>query len=330
VNKLVEQAPKIIEEAAKSPLGLLALMILALSVLAFFFFRKASPRIRVGIFVVVFLGFLLLSVALYRVIQVGQESPHPPLSGTVIKLERLPATPKGGSHLEKWLLVWIAEFHNSQIFIDKGSQQGTRQGDYFIVIESERDIKNKEGKTLGTMQEEGSLIRVVEARPNFSICQLNEFAYKSYSKALDARLAQATDKDDHIDLEKHPELLAPITVGQKVIAVPREEKAAWDEISAAYDRTLAPDITDEETKLRYADIIDKSNEFLLEHGSGYFAPKALFQKGFAQFQLRHYQESIKTFDQFLKLYPFHVSSQGAHEWIEKAREAMKEEPGAAK
>jgi TolA-binding protein len=333
MDKLFDQAPKIIEEAAKSPLGLLALMIIALSVLAFLFFRQVSPHIRVGMFLVVFLGFVLLGAALYQVIPSasgGQSTQRPLTSGTVVKLERLPAVPKDAADLGEWYVAWLKEFFDAQIIIDRGSLQGTKQGDYFVAVQDEKEIQSKEGRALGIMREEGSLVRVVDAHPKFSICQLTDFTYGSHFKALEARLTKAADKDGQIDLEKHAELLAPVTVGQKVIAIPQEEKARRDEIEEAYGRTLAESTKDEERNLRYADMIVAADKFLVEHATGYFAPNALFQKGFAQFKLGQYRDSINTFELFLTRYPFHVSAPGAKDWIEKATKAMKEAQAVAR
>lgn len=66
MNKLLESAPGIIREAAKSPLGLFALMILVLAVLAFFFFRTASERTRVAIFLLLLIGVASFTVAIFR------------------------------------------------------------------------------------------------------------------------------------------------------------------------------------------------------------------------------------------------------------------------
>ena len=77
MEKLVEQLPKIIEEAAKSPLGLLALMIIAISALAFFLFRGTTAPTRVGIFLVLFVGCAVFTWALFRVIvQADQDTQH--------------------------------------------------------------------------------------------------------------------------------------------------------------------------------------------------------------------------------------------------------------
>jgi hypothetical protein len=56
MDELIRKAPEIIEAAAKSPLGILALMILALAVAGFFFFRGASELTRIGIYVLMFVG----------------------------------------------------------------------------------------------------------------------------------------------------------------------------------------------------------------------------------------------------------------------------------
>lgn len=63
METLFKNLPAIIEMAAKSLLGLLALMIIALSILGFFFFRKASEKTRIGIFVLMFCGVVLFCFA---------------------------------------------------------------------------------------------------------------------------------------------------------------------------------------------------------------------------------------------------------------------------
>jgi hypothetical protein len=63
VDSLVDKAPEIIAEAAKSPLALTALIVLAVSGMAYLLFRSASQYVRALIFVAVlgsFLTFVLL------------------------------------------------------------------------------------------------------------------------------------------------------------------------------------------------------------------------------------------------------------------------------
>ena len=66
MDKLIEHLPQIITSAAQSYLGTLALLSIALSVLAYFFFAKASEKVKVGIFVLLFLGVIGFGGAMFR------------------------------------------------------------------------------------------------------------------------------------------------------------------------------------------------------------------------------------------------------------------------
>jgi hypothetical protein len=72
VDELYKQLPAIIEQAAKSPLGLLALMVIALAGMALVFFKEASEKTRVGIFVLLLAGVATFSVAALRVPGTGE------------------------------------------------------------------------------------------------------------------------------------------------------------------------------------------------------------------------------------------------------------------
>jgi len=79
MDKLIERLPEIITAAAQSRLGILALLSVALSVLAYVFFAKASEKVRVGIFVMLFLGVFGFGTAMFReTADVPIE--HPPVS----------------------------------------------------------------------------------------------------------------------------------------------------------------------------------------------------------------------------------------------------------
>lgn len=56
MNDIIGQAPKIIAESAKSPLGIVALMTLALSFLGYLFFGSSSEGVKVGMFCLMFAG----------------------------------------------------------------------------------------------------------------------------------------------------------------------------------------------------------------------------------------------------------------------------------
>ena len=83
MDKLIEQLPAIISAAAQSHLGILALLSASLSVLAYFFFAKASEKVRVGIFVLLFLGVFGFGGAMFRVSTDASISPQPALDSTV-------------------------------------------------------------------------------------------------------------------------------------------------------------------------------------------------------------------------------------------------------
>jgi hypothetical protein len=67
MEAITTRLPEIITAAAQSYLGILALLSVALSLLAYFFFAKASEKVRVGIFVMLFVGVIAFGVAMFRV-----------------------------------------------------------------------------------------------------------------------------------------------------------------------------------------------------------------------------------------------------------------------
>ena len=81
-SKELEQWPKIIEAASKTPLGIFALMLLLIAVLALAFFRKANAKYRMAVFLIMFLSLVLYGYTItratsadyrVRVIVVGQD-----------------------------------------------------------------------------------------------------------------------------------------------------------------------------------------------------------------------------------------------------------------
>jgi hypothetical protein len=72
----IEHIPAIIEQAARSPLGLFALMVIALSILGFVFFRGAAERTRIAMFVLLFIGVASFGVAAMRATP-GADAPAP-------------------------------------------------------------------------------------------------------------------------------------------------------------------------------------------------------------------------------------------------------------
>ena len=82
MDQLFKSLPDIIKAAAQSHLGILALLVVALSILAYVFFVKAAVRIRVGIFVLLFAGVIAFGVAMFRA---SDANPAPASSAVAAK-----------------------------------------------------------------------------------------------------------------------------------------------------------------------------------------------------------------------------------------------------
>jgi tetratricopeptide repeat protein len=93
-----QSIPQIIKEAATSPSGVLALMIIALAILAFFFFKEASVQVRVIIFVLLFSGVVVFA---YKVRDVASGKPAstltPSSSSSTLDENAEEPTPRPGS-----------------------------------------------------------------------------------------------------------------------------------------------------------------------------------------------------------------------------------------
>ncbi len=87
MDELIEGLPEIINAAAQSYLGTFALLSVALSVLAYFFFAKASDKVKVGIFVLLFLGVLGFGGAVFRVSTGASISTQPAASIATLSKE---------------------------------------------------------------------------------------------------------------------------------------------------------------------------------------------------------------------------------------------------
>jgi len=65
LDKLFEQFPKIIAEAAKTRQGIVALVVLALSIIGFLFFQGADIWVKVAMFVLIFGGFVFFVLVVF-------------------------------------------------------------------------------------------------------------------------------------------------------------------------------------------------------------------------------------------------------------------------
>ena len=71
----IEQVPNIIAEASKSPLGIFALMIIFLSLLGFYFFRHASERTRIIVFLPLLVGVVLYGYVISSTPSTSSQTP---------------------------------------------------------------------------------------------------------------------------------------------------------------------------------------------------------------------------------------------------------------
>lgn len=76
MDAVIEHLPQIITAAAQSYLGILALLSVALAVLAYFFFASASEKVKVGIFVLLFLGVAGFGAAMFRAAPTAAGAAH--------------------------------------------------------------------------------------------------------------------------------------------------------------------------------------------------------------------------------------------------------------
>jgi len=88
-GKVVESLPAIIAAAAKSTLGILALMVILLSALAFVFFRQASEKVRIAVFAgllggVVCFGFATTNVQPSKPVVSLKDARPQVIAGTVV------------------------------------------------------------------------------------------------------------------------------------------------------------------------------------------------------------------------------------------------------
>jgi TolA-binding protein len=246
---------------------------------------------------------------------------------TVVELKDLPQGPSLESDSDeafvRWFMEWLQRFfHETQIVVDLGRRRGVQSGDYFVAIDSSKQLIGLKGEELGSLELEGSLMKVAQVDTAFSVCQLADYRYEQHFAALSSKLKALADPDGTIDLEKHVASLSPIAVGQRAVLVPHEESVWRDDLEDLYGRTLADGQTEQEKSFLFREMTRKADAFLLRHASGFFASRVLFQKGYAQFQMKDYRNAKDTFEAFLERFPFNVSASGAREWIGKAEQEL--------
>jgi hypothetical protein len=128
MDKIIEHLPAIITAAAQSFLGTFALLSVALSVLAYFFFAKAREKVKVGIFVLLFLGVLGFATAMFR--ESGPSITSQPVASAAplskeakILLKGAAADPSGLVLFERFGASVDLHTNGESLFTDKADHQ---------------------------------------------------------------------------------------------------------------------------------------------------------------------------------------------------------------
>ena len=322
MDKLVERLPQIIEQSAKTPLGIVALAVITLAIIAFLFFRKSKLRVRVAMFLSILIGSALL---IGQMLWIEREARKQSIGGELIegRVVAIDGVPPASFRVlvdEKndgeVLLNWIRTFFDAKVVVDIGQAAGIVSGDYFGVSSTQTRIANNEGRQLGMLRDDTALIRVIDVQSNMSICQLVNWAYESHIRRALQRLHEIADKDGNIPENKALELLSPVIKGQRVYLIKRDEKEAWDAIVEMVKRA-ENSLNDRSS--RYREALASIDPFLMKFPSGYFTPDVLFTKGDLQEKLGEPENAADTFDLYVKRFPFHPSASGARERSENLR-----------
>lgn len=267
------------------------------------------------------LGFAAFTLLLFFVLSFVDPEKRSKETGLVelrtVKRVDNPAPPMGEEGDEKeaeiqvmlWLEHWSEE---ARIVVDAGTDRSVEVGDYFVVIRNPDRATGLRENQIGNLKDDAaSQVKVVRVYATESVCRLEGFAYTAYFQEL--------EQAGH-DFATLP---GPVVPGQRVLAVPRAEKAYMDVISNQYAKTLGNDVPAEKRLFHLEEMVRAARTLLTDHPSGWFAADALFQRAYAEFELGRFREARESFDEFLDRYPFHVSARGARTWLTKAEDALR-------
>jgi hypothetical protein len=129
MDKIIEHLPAIITAAAQSFLGTFALLSVALSVLAYFFFAKAREKVKVGVFVLLFLGVLGFATAMFRESAGSSVTSQPVVSTAPLSkeaktlLKGAAADPSGLVLFERFGASVDLHTNGESLFTDKADHQ---------------------------------------------------------------------------------------------------------------------------------------------------------------------------------------------------------------
>lgn len=73
-----EALPEVIENASKGPLGIVALLIISITIIALIFFRKSTENVKTRIFTTLLFGVVVFVLALFWEYHQQQRAEKPP------------------------------------------------------------------------------------------------------------------------------------------------------------------------------------------------------------------------------------------------------------
>jgi hypothetical protein len=244
------------------------------------------------------------------------------LLGKVTTIEDLPPNPvpaQGDSHQQvlRKIVGWFADFSDARFVINRGARDGIVKGDWFATVSHPERLKDLPNGAASNLQDDlTTLIRCESVYRTESTCALESWAY-------DAQLRKCCSKGIAWHTGKPIEMApyGPVTVGQTVAAVPREEKKARDQLDRWFARASAA--SGAKRTIFYQEALIRADDFLATYPTGFFAGDVLLIKGDAQAELGHYKAAIASWDQFEQKFPFHPSAGAVDERIRDAEKRLK-------
>jgi Outer membrane lipoprotein len=242
--------------------------------------------------------------------------------GKVTAIENLPKNPivrrdDSRRDIEEKIGRWyLAFFEDTRIIIDQGLDQRVRRGDFFATVYNPERADDLPQDAIGNLQDElTALIRVGTVYSDQSVGRLHSYAYEAHLR----RLPDAGNIPEEGGVLKLTSI-APVTVGLRVVAVPRDEKAALDAIEE--DLAEADKATGKMRRSSYERALGKIEDFEADYPNGFFTGDVIFDHGSVLFHLGDYRGAIRTFERFRERYPFHPSAGAVQDWIDRAQQEL--------
>lgn len=221
--------------------------------------------------------------------------------------------PASTGDAEQAFKSWLDRFRQeAQIELNIGQAEGLARGDSLATtLDPPSELRNLPKADIAVLHNnQTAQLSVVDVGPHSAVARLDRFAYRRY-------LDQASEQGYSLRQMTSDE--APVAEGTKVVAIPRDESSAKDDVYRDMAAGNSPGITPDQASGYYRSVLAKSERFFHRYGGGYFAPDVLYTEGLAQYKLRMYEESIGSFQDLVDVYPFHPSAPGASGWIARAQ-----------